>query len=140
MKKILIATTMIVGALSAPVQAADVGVSVTIGQPGFYGQIDMGDFPRPALVYRQPMIIERVPVVSAPIYLRVPPGHAKHWGKHCYEFNACGREVYFVRDDWYNREYVPHYQQQHGNYRDDRGDHRDDNRGHGRGKGRHRDE
>jgi len=85
------------------------------------------------------MIIERVPVARPPIYLRVPPGHAKHWGKHCYEYNACDRQVYFVRDDWYNREYIPHYREQHGNYRDDRRDYRDDNRGHGHGRDRGRD-
>jgi hypothetical protein len=28
------------------------------------------------------------------------------------EYNACGRPVYFVRDDWYQREYVPRYQLQ----------------------------
>jgi hypothetical protein len=47
----------------------------------------------------------------------VPPGHEKHWNKHCAEYNACGRPVYFVRDDWYNNEYVPHYQHD----RDDHG-------------------
>src|SRR2546425_10235251 len=35
------------------------------------------------------------PVVVAepvqPIYLHVPPGHAKHWRKHCHEYNACDR-------------------------------------------------
>ncbi len=37
------------------------------------------------------------------------PGHEKHWRKHCAQYNACGRPVYFVRDDWYNNEYVPRY-------------------------------
>jgi hypothetical protein len=137
-KKFLIAMTVI-GAISAPVRANDVGVSVTIGQPGFYGQIDVGGFPRPALLYPQPVMIERVPVVRPPIYLRVPPGHAKHWERHCYEYNACGEQVYFVRDDWYTREYVPHYHGQRENYRDDRRDYRDDHRGHGHGHGRGRD-
>ena len=65
-----------------------------------------------------------------PIYLRVPPGHAKHWSKNCHKYNACGERVYFVKDDWYNREYVPRYQEQHRDRRDERRDeNRDDRRG-----------
>jgi len=26
-----------------------------------------------------------------PVYLHVPPGHAKNWRKHCREYNACNR-------------------------------------------------
>lgn len=99
--------------------AADMQVSVGVGQPGFYGQLDLGDFPQPQLIYPNPVVVQPVPeyASAAPLYLHVPPGHEKHWRKHCARYNACGRPVYFVRDDWYNREYVPHYQ--HGGY--DRG-------------------
>lgn len=121
----------------------DVGVSVRVGQPGFYGQIDIGNM-RPPVVYAQPMIIERTTVRMAPVYLRVPPGHQKNWKKHCYAYNACGRPVYFVRDDWYEREYVPVYRDR---YDSDRGRWRDDDRdrgeskghGHGHGKGHGKD-
>jgi hypothetical protein len=91
--------------------AADVGVSVSIGQPGFYGRIDIGAAPPPVVIMPEPIIIRRpAPNVRyAPIYLRVPPGHEKNWGKHCSRYNACGRPVYFVRDEWYNDVYVPHY-------------------------------
>jgi hypothetical protein len=65
------------------------------------------------------------------IYLRVPPGHAKHWGKHCREYNACGERVLFVQDNWYNREYVPRYQEQ---YRDRRDEHHEDRRDDHRGR------
>ena len=125
MKKILCAALL--GACVAPAFAADVGVSIGIGQPGFYGQIDIGKVPQPQLVYPQPVVIQRSPqfVSAPPIYLHVPPGHEKHWSKHCAEYHACGRRVYFVRDDWYNNEYVPRYQ--HGG-----GDHRG---GHGHGQG-----
>ncbi len=77
------------------------GVSVNVGEPGFYGRIDIGKSPEPKVIYTKPVIIEEVPSVAvpAPIYLRVPPGHAKHWYKHCHEYDACGRPVYFVRDD-----------------------------------------
>ena len=98
---------------AAPAWAADVGVSVTVGQPGFYGQIDIGTM-RPQVIYAQPIVIQRPQVVGAPMYLRVPPGHEKHWDKHCMKYNACGRPVYFVRDDWYEHEYVPRYQEKHG--------------------------
>jgi hypothetical protein len=142
-----------ISTVSVPANATDVGVSVSIGQPGFYGQIDIGRYPPPALVYRQPVLIEPVPYGRPPIYLRVPPGYAKHWDRHCREYNACGAPVYFVRDDWYTREYVPRYREQHGDHRHgerdqyhdhDRNDHREDhrydnrdhdgdgNRGHGR--------
>ncbi|MHB9101497.1 MAG: hypothetical protein ACYC2E_08300 [Sulfuricella sp.] len=129
MKRFLIAAA-VAAAVTIPALAADVGVSVSIGQPGFYGQIDIGGYPPPQVLYRQPMVIERVPMNRPPIYLRVPPGHAKHWSKNCRKYNACGERVYFVQDDWYNREYVPRYQEQHRDRRNDRRDERgDDHRG-----------
>ena len=117
MKRFLLTAALAIAAASPLAQAADVGVSVNIGQPGFYGRLDIGGFPAPALIYPQPMMIERVPYGRPPLYLRVPPGHAKHWSKHCHEYRACGEQVYFVRDDWYSREYVPRYQERHGGYR-----------------------
>src|SRR5574340_702588 len=128
MKRFLIAAA--VAAATVPALATDVGVSVSIGQPGFYGRLDIGDFPQPQVIYSQPIVIERVPANRPPIYLRVPPGHAKHWSKNCHKYNACGERVYFVKDDWYNREYVPRYQEKHRDRRDDRRDERrDDQRG-----------
>jgi hypothetical protein len=91
-------------------------VSVQIGQPGFYGTLDIGGFPQPQVIYPQPVVIQPVPVgvVREPIYLRVPPGHAKNWSKHCRKYNACGQPVYFVQDGWYNQVYVPRYREIHG--------------------------
>jgi len=89
-------------------------VSVAVGDPGFYGRLDIGDYPHPPVIYRQPMAIERVDVSRAPVYLRVPPGHAKHWRRHCREYNACGERVLFVQDNWYSREYAPRYREGHG--------------------------
>lgn len=123
---------------ASPLYAADIGVSVSIGQPGFYGQIDIGDYPRPQVIYSEPRIVERVYVDRDPIYLRVPPGHAKHWDKHCYEYHACDRRVYFVQDDWYTREYAPRYQERHRERYDERRDDHDDHdhgKGNGNGKG-----
>ena len=143
MNSILFAAILMI--VSAPALAADVAVSLSIGQPGFYGQIDIGDYPPPQLIYRQPVMVERVMIERPPIYLRVPPGHAKNWRKHCREYNACGERVYFVQNNWYQHEYVPRYQERHGNrheeYREVRRDeHRDDYRGDNRnehkGKGK----
>ncbi len=147
MKRILImaAVATAVGINTAPALAADVGVSISIGQPGFYGQLDIGDYPPPQVIYRQPLIIERRYEERPPVYLRVPPGHAKHWSKHCREYNACGERVYFVQDGWYNREYVPRYQERHREHQEERreerrddhhGDHDKDHHGDDRGHGR----
>lgn len=144
MKCFLIAAAIAASGVVAPAFATDVGVSVSIGQPGFYGRIDIGNYPPPRVIYRRPVIVERMPVQREPIYLRVPPGHAKHWRRHCREYDACGEPVYFVQDSWYNREYVPRYQELHRDRRDERGDGRydgreDEFREGGRGEGRGRD-
>ncbi|MDC8444758.1 MAG: hypothetical protein LV471_02375 [Nitrosomonas sp.] len=95
--------------------AADVGLSLRIGQPGFYGEIHLGDFfPPPVLIYPNPVIIYTPPnVVQQPLYLHVPYKHAKNWRRFCIQYRACDRPVYFVREQWYNDVYIPHYNQQH---------------------------
>ncbi|MBQ5939802.1 hypothetical protein [Massilia sp. AB1] len=109
MKQLIIGAALLAAALPAMAQT---GVSVSIGQPGFYGRIDIGDFARPQVVYAQPVIIEeRRHYRAEPIYLRVPPGHRKNWKKHCKHYGACGQPVMFVRDEWYNREVVPRYRE-----------------------------
>ncbi len=109
-----------IGLLTAPMLAsAAVGVSINVGQPGFYGQINLGDAPPPQLIYAQPQWVQQGPVYVDPIYLRVRPEHARHWRNYCSFYNACRRPVYFVRDSWYDRVYVP-YHREHYVYRDDR--------------------
>lgn len=141
-KRALIAGLLFASASSA--FATDVGVSISIGQPGFYGQIDIGDYPypQPRLIYREPIIVYRhVDVMYEPIYLRVPPGHYKNWRRYCGRYNACGRQVYFVQDRWYHQEFSPQYRQRHrGDYHDhndydDRGGWGDRDKGRGE-KGR----
>ncbi len=120
--------------LATPALAdTDVGVSINIGQPGYYGRIDIGDYGRPRVIYSEPRVVRRVAVNRAPIYLNVPPGHAKNWRKHCGKYDACGERVYFVQNTWYDREYVPRYQSRHRDRHDHdgRGDGRDDHRGNG---------
>lgn len=140
MNLFLIVTAIAATIVVTPALAADVGVSISIGEPGFYGRLDIGNFPPPQVIYRQPVVIERVPMDRTPIYMRVPPGHAKHWKKHCRKYNACGERVYFVQDNWYNREYVPRYREQHRDRRDgDRDERGGDNRGNSKGHGYGRD-
>lgn len=110
MKKMLIAAALL---LAASAQA-QVNVTVSIGQPNFYGPLDVVDYGPPQLIYAQPVIVQRpVHYVGRPIYLRVPPGHAKNWSRHCRAYNACNQEVYFVQDSWYRNHYVPRYRQYH---------------------------
>ena len=121
-KRFLSAAALIALA-SAAGATTNVGVSVTVGQPGFYGHIDIGNMPPPRIIYPAPVIIQQVPVgvVVQPVYLRVPPGHEKNWRKHCYKYNACGQPVYFVQQGWYNNVYAPQYRQEHGMREDDHG-------------------
>jgi hypothetical protein len=136
-KYFLIATALAVAAISTPTLAADVGVSVTIGQPGFYGRIDIGDYPypQPRVIYRQPRVVEHV--YREPIYMRVPPGHAKNWKKYCHRYDACGYPVYFVQDSWYEHDYVPHYREYHRDERRDeyREEHHDERHGNSQNHG-----
>ena len=108
MKQLIFAAALLGAALPALAQA---NVSIEIGQPGFYGRIDLGDFRRPPVVYAQPIVIERRVRYDEPVYLRVPPGHMKNWRKHCGRYDACGRRVYFVRDEWYSNTYAPRYRE-----------------------------
>ena len=118
----------IVAAVVAVPAFADVSASIGISQPGFYGQIHIGDLPRPVVIYPRPIWIARPAkvVYVEPIYVRVPPGHEKNWSKHCAQYGACGRPVYFVREDWYQTHYVPHYQAHN--------DDREQKQGKGKGK------
>jgi hypothetical protein len=112
-------------AVVAPLaQAQNVSFNATIsGQvvPGVYGQVAIGNGPPPPVVYAQPVIAQPAPVIVGaapvePIYLHVPPGHAKNWHKHCHEYHACERPVYFVRSE----EYQPGYHE-HGHHDEDHG-------------------
>jgi hypothetical protein len=89
-----------------PVNAANAETRIIIlsdVRPGIYGRVDIGGAPPPLLVYPEPVVVVRQPqpVQVQPIYLHVPPGHAKHWSKHCGEYNACGLPVYFVKSAEY---------------------------------------
>ena len=131
MKRLLCAAVLAV--LAAPA-LAEVGFSMEVGHPGFYGRIEVGGFPEPQLIFPRPVIIERVVIPRPPIYLHVPPGHAKHWEKHCHKYDACGRRAYFVEESWYRNVYVPRWQARHGGGPDD--DRGSDKGGKGKSKGK----
>lgn len=132
MRKYLLLISGLLALQTAPsVFAGDLGINVILSgeiRPGVYGQVQLGNTPRPAVVYERPrvIVVDKRYVHEEPIYLHVPPGHAKHWDQHCREYHACERRVYFVRSE----EYEPEYQREHEHHED---------RKHGKGHGKHGD-
>ena len=128
---------VVCAAAAVPAQAADVGVSIAISQPGVYGRIDIGQYPQPAVIVSQPVVVRQPRVVYGPapqpVYLWVPPGHQKNWSKHCGRYNACGVPVYFVKEDWYRAHVAPVRYESHGPGRE--GPHGGPGKGHGHGRG-----
>jgi hypothetical protein len=100
------AVSLLVCAASAEAQYANVIISGEI-KPGLYGRVEIGNAPPPVLVYPGPVVIVKESRVSQPVYLHVPPGHAKKWSKHCHKYNACNRPVYFVKSREYYDDYQP---------------------------------
>jgi hypothetical protein len=151
-KNFTIAAGALIALACATPASAGVDVSINLGEPGFYGQIELGGAPPPRVIYAQPRIIEHVVVEQEPIYLHVRPGHSRNWARYCGEYNACGRRVYFVNDNWYNTTYVQYRHGGHGDgnrHDDDRhdgdrvedghGGHHDNGRHNGHGKSHHHD-
>lgn len=121
--RMLVLVTGVVG-LAGCVQPGRVDVGVRASgeiAPGVYGRVDVRNRP-PQILYPQPVVIVRQPVAVAPVYMHVPPGHAKNWSKHCHKYNACSQPVYFVR----SVEYEPGYQRPGRKKGKDRGRDRDD--------------
>ncbi|MBV9317070.1 MAG: hypothetical protein JOZ34_06360 [Gammaproteobacteria bacterium] len=126
---------VVFAALVPLTQAQNVSFNATIsGQvvPGVYGQVAIGNGPPPPVVYAQPVIAQPAPVIVGaapvePIYLHVPPGHAKNWHKHCHEYQACERPVYFVKSEEYQPGYrSEHHDHGHHDEDHDHGHHHDD--------------
>ena len=134
----LLCVAFVFGVWSSLAQAATPYANATIEgalSPGVYGRIEIGTAPPPPLIYAQPVIIYRNPVVvQQPLYLHVPPGHAKKWSKHCSKYNACGQPVYFVKVDGDERferiKYQEHKQKKEKNEK---------HHGNGKGNGKHDD-
>ena len=94
------------GISSAHAQYASVVIGGEVS-PGVYGRVEFGNAPPPPLVYAQPVVVVRDRRYVQPVYLHVPPGHAKKWSKHCHQYNACYRPVYFVKSAEYEPGYRP---------------------------------
>jgi hypothetical protein len=125
MKKKLALFVVAIGAAGSAL-ATDVGVSVSVVQPGVYGRIDIGAAPPPPVVYAEPVIIAQPAVVryQQPVYLYVPVVQQQQWAQYCGRYGACSRPVYFVQETWVKER-----------WEHDRGRHR----GHGRGHGHQKD-
>ena len=130
MKKLIAALALTAAAATAPAFAGNVGISISVGEPGFYGQIDIGGYGRPGLVYGEPVVLAPRYRAYAPVYIRAPRDHYRNWGRYCGRYNACSRPVYFVRDEWYSNVYAPRYRQNYHlrDRRDDRRDYQQDRR------------
>ena len=90
--------------IASTASAGELGIHLLLqGEvaPGVYGQVQIGPAAPPPVVFAQPVLIAPQPLLLAPVYLHVPPGHANNWRKHCREYNACNRPVYFVRSSEY---------------------------------------
>lgn len=118
--------------VSAPALAGpQVGVSVSIGQPGWVGQIDVGP---PARVYAPPAVVV-VPqpvyapapvVVHQPVYVRAAPYAPRNWRPP-----AHGVHGHYAQ---WHRPHGPHYWQPPGHRR---GDVRGQGYGHGHERGKY---
>jgi len=117
-KNLLIAPIALLGLAAAMPAAADVNLSIRVGEPTFFGRIDIAGAPPPMLLMPKPVIIEppAVQVDMEPLYLRVRPEESRNWRRYCRRYDACGRRVYFVRDSWYRDVYVPHYHSHHEDF------------------------
>ncbi len=110
---VLLAVACGAGTVYFPAQA-QTALSLQLGQPGYYGPINVGRLALPPVVDPLPLIVrpargqDRWPSMSnKPIYLRVPPNHSRDWGRYCGLYQACRVPVLFVRDDWYRKVYAP---------------------------------
>ncbi len=104
MKKLL-ALALAATAIGSATAQTGVNLSIGINQPGVYGQINIGNLPPPALVAPRPVVIFPGPVSGPPLYLYVPLVEQRGWHRYCHNYNACGRQVYFVREEWVRERY-----------------------------------
>ena len=123
------------GCVAVPALAyTDVGVSINVVQPGVYGRIDIGNYAPPPVVYSQPVIIAaaRYAAPPAPVYLYVPVGQQRDWGRYCRHYNACGRPVYFVQESWVRERWEHRHPGRHEGWSEEHHEHEHEH-GHGHG-------
>jgi hypothetical protein len=110
-RNVAIATVAIVTTASLASAAEKDAIAVITGPvtPGVYGRVEVANKPLPTLVYEQAMFVERPDTAGRvePLYLHVPPEHAKNWKKYCSHYQACDRPVFFVKSAEYDPGYEP---------------------------------
>jgi hypothetical protein len=113
MNRSLAALALIAIGSAAPL-LAEVSAPVTLGEPEFYGRLELDEgYYRPRVVHDRPVVLDRRFQNMAPIYVRAPRDQYRDWRRHCAKYDACERPVYFVRDEWYTQIYAPRYRQLH---------------------------
>ncbi len=80
-----------------------------LGQPGFYGVIPPMQGWKPKLWNAAPIIAGAAIAGAVALYLNVPNNQRNNWSRYCAQYNACGRPVYFVQDNWYRNVYAPQF-------------------------------
>ncbi|PRC92416.1 hypothetical protein [Solimicrobium silvestre] len=110
MKRLLLATLLAASPLLSMAQVS-VGVNLNIGDPNFYGQVDLENGPPPPVMYSTPVVVQPAPpgVYYPPVYLRVPTVYYQNWPQYCGMYNACYQPVFFVQENWYMHVYAPMY-------------------------------
>ncbi len=102
------------GIVYAPVQA-QTPLTLQLGQPGYFGPINLGNLAPPPVYSFRPVIVRPdakrrdgwTQDATRPVHLRVPMNQARDWGRYCGMYQACNVPVQFVRDDWYRDVYAP---------------------------------
>jgi len=112
MKRLLLSTLLAASPLICAAQYGG-GFTLQVGDPNFYGQINIDDGPPPQVLYSYPVVAIPTGEYYPPVYLRVPPLYYQNWSQYCGYYNACYRPVYFVQEGWYSRFYRPYYRNQY---------------------------
>ena len=101
--------------------SADASVGIAVGRSGYYGQVNVGNYPSAAhSYYAAPVVVEERPI--RPIYLSVPEYQAHDWDDYCHYYEACGRQVYLrieeihpYREFWHSPRWRHHKEEWHRN-------------------------
>lgn len=101
MSRLLFLLLLLLGLCSATAHAQ------SMGQPGFYGRIEIGDYTQPPLLISNAVMGNPGVYTGSPVYMHVPPAQAHAWGRYCHVYGACDWMVYFVDNGWYDSVYVP---------------------------------
>lgn len=133
MNRIRFLPLALLGMLLASPASAQVGFTIQLGQPNYYGGLNLQGYPTPQFYNANPVLIQPSGAgYGQPVYLRIPPDQRQNWRSYCGRYNACNRKVYFVQDNWYNTVYAPRYRNSNnGKNHPNQGN----GRGHGNGYG-----